>query len=80
MELWWKYGVYKSLPLDGLTTIDEINTKDKDDFYWYDTLDDAKACEDLIVDGIIAQGSKCVVTSIYINNPSYNGDGIIFKF
>lgn len=74
------YGIYKNDPIGGLngsttmTPLEEINVSTFDDFYWYDTLDKAKACSDLKESGYILNTSTCYPTSIRVVNPSYIGD------
>lgn len=68
-----KFGIYKSNPTVGLNGIEEQNKAVVDDFYWYDTLDDAKKCTDLVEKGIVGSDEKCIVTSVHILDDAYIG-------
>lgn len=68
-----KFGVSKNNPILGLSSTEELNNSFVDDFYWYDSLEDARACTDLVASGDVIGENKCVVTSIHIVDNDYVG-------
>ncbi len=56
------YGIYKNDPVGGIPTTDLTNAALYEDFYWYDTYDEAS--------------SMGTISAIHIDSPDYRGYGI----